>query len=353
MSKMTLEDLRKLREVKTSETSQRVLVCGGSACESSKSDELYRALLDEAEKKGLHDDLQIVKTGCFGFCEKGPIVKVLPDGAFYVIVRPTDAEDIVREHLVKGKTVERLLYKDDSKKGVFNAEDIKFYQKQERIVLRNCGLIDPESINEYIERDGYLALEKALFQLSPEDIVDELKKSGLRGRGGAGFPTGFKWSLSQKIEADQKYIVCNADEGDPGAYMDRATLEGDPHSIIEAMIIAGKCVGSDKGVIYIRAEYPLAIKRLEIAMDQAREKGLLGENILGTDFSFDLEIRLGAGAFVCGEETALLASIEGRRGMPIHNPPSPSAKGLFGKPTVINHAATYANIPVTASNVGD
>ncbi len=248
--------------------------------------------------------------------------------------------------------VERLLYKDDSK-GEFKAEDIKFYQKQQRIVLRNCGLIDPESIDEYIARDGYLGLEKALFELSPSDIIAELNKSGLRGRGGAGFPTGLKWSFSQRIDSDQKYVVCNADEGDPGAYMDRATLEGDPHSVIEAMIIAGKCVGADKGAIYIRAEYPLEISRLEIAMDQAREKGLLGDNILGTDFSFDLEIRLGAGAFVCGEETALLASIEGKRGMPIPKPPFPASKGLFGKPTVINNVETYANIPVILSKGGD
>ena len=330
-----------------------VLVCGGSACESTKGNEIYKSLLHEAENKGVQNDLQIVKTGCFGFCEKGPIVKVLPDEAFYVEVKPEDAKEIISENIIKGRMVDRLLYKDDSKKGEFKAEDIKFYQKQERIVLRNCGLIDPESIDEYIARDGYIGLEKALFELSSEDIIEELKKSGLRGRGGAGFPTGLKWSFSQRIESDQKYVVCNADEGDPGAYMDRATLEGDPHSVIEAMIIAGKCVGADKGAIYIRAEYPLAIKRLEIAMDQAREKGLLGDNILGTDFSFDLEIRLGAGAFVCGEETALLASIEGKRGMPIPKPPFPAAKGLFGKPTVINNVETYANIPVIISKGGD
>ena len=330
-----------------------VLVCGGSACESTKGNEIFKSLLHEAEKKGVQNDLQIVKTGCFGFCEKGPIVKVLPDEAFYVEVKPEDAEEIISENIIKGRMVDRLLYKDDSKKGEFKAEDIKFYQKQERIVLRNCGLIDPESIDEYIARDGYLGLERALFELSGDDIIDELKKSGLRGRGGAGFPTGLKWSFSQRIESDQKYVVCNADEGDPGAYMDRATLEGDPHSVIEAMIIAGKCVGADKGAIYIRAEYPLAIERLEIAMDQAREKGLMGDNILGTDFSFDLEIRLGAGAFVCGEETALLASIEGKRGMPIPKPPFPAAKGLFGKPTVINNVETYANIPVIISKGGD
>ncbi|MDA3809183.1 MAG: NADH-quinone oxidoreductase subunit NuoF [Spirochaetaceae bacterium] len=329
-----------------------VLVCGGSACESAKGNEIYKSLLHEAESQGVHGDLQIVKTGCFGFCEKGPIVKVLPDEAFYVDVKPSDAKEIISENIVKGRMVDRLLYKDDSK-AEFKAEDIKFYQKQERIVLRNCGIIDPENIDEYIARDGYIGLEKALFELSSDDIINELKKSGLRGRGGAGFPTGLKWSFSQRIESDQKYIVCNADEGDPGAYMDRATLEGDPHSVIEAMIIAGKCIGADKGAIYIRAEYPLAIKRLEIAMSQAREKGLMGDNILGTDFSFDLEIRLGAGAFVCGEETALLASIEGERGMPIPKPPFPAAKGLFGKPTVINNVETFANIPVIISKGGD
>ncbi|MBN2658195.1 MAG: NADH-quinone oxidoreductase subunit NuoF [Spirochaetales bacterium] len=329
-----------------------VLVCGGSACESAKGNDIYKSLLHQAEVQGVSNDLQIVKTGCFGFCEKGPIVKVLPDEAFYVEVKPEDAEDIISENIVKGRMVDRLLYKEEGKKE-YKPENIKFYQKQKRIVLRNCGLIDPESIDEYIARDGYLGLEKALFELTPQQILDELKKSGLRGRGGAGFPTGLKWSFTQRIDADQKYVVCNADEGDPGAYMDRATLEGDPHSVIEAMIIAGKCVGADKGAIYIRAEYPLAIKRLEIAMDQARERGLLGDNILGTDFSFDLEIRLGAGAFVCGEETALLASIEGKRGMPIPKPPFPAAKGLFGKPTVINNVETYANIPVIISKGGD
>ncbi|MCP4134882.1 MAG: NADH-quinone oxidoreductase subunit NuoF [bacterium] len=333
-----------------------VLVCGGSACESSKCNEIYKSLLHQAQAQGVDSDLQIVKTGCFGFCEKGPIVKVLPDEAFYVEVKPEDAEEIISENIIKGRMVERLLYREDSekgKKGDFKAEDIKFYQKQLRIVLRNCGLIDPENIDEYIARDGYIGLEKALFELSGEQIVEELKKSGLRGRGGAGFPTWLKWSFTERIESDQKYVVCNADEGDPGAYMDRATLEGDPHSVIEAMIIAGKCVGSDKGVIYIRAEYPLAIKRLEIAMDQARDKGLLGDNILGSDFSFELEIRLGAGAFVCGEETALLASIEGKRGMPIPKPPFPAVKGLFGKPTVINNVESYANVPVILSKGGD
>jgi len=329
-----------------------VLVCGGSACESAKGNDIYKSLLHQAEVQGVSGDLQIVKTGCFGFCEKGPIVKVLPDEAFYVEVKPEDAEEIISENVVKGRMVDRLLYKEEGKKD-YSAENIKFYQKQERIVLRNCGLIDPESIDEYIARDGYMGLEKALFELSSQQILDELNKSGLRGRGGAGFPTGLKWSFTQRIESDQKYVVCNADEGDPGAYMDRATLEGDPHSVIEAMTIAGKCVGANKGAIYIRAEYPLAIKRLEIAMAQARDKGLLGDNILGTDFSFDLEIRLGAGAFVCGEETALLASIEGKRGMPIPKPPFPAVKGLFGKPTVINNVETYANIPVIISKGGD
>jgi NADH:ubiquinone oxidoreductase subunit F (NADH-binding)/(2Fe-2S) ferredoxin len=329
-----------------------ILVCGGSACESTKSNEIYKSLLHQATTQGVEKDLQIIKTGCFGFCEKGPIVKVLPDEAFYVDVKPEDAEEIISENIIKGRLVERILYKEDETKENYQQKDIKFYQKQERIVLRNCGLIDPESIDEYIARDGYVGLEKALFELSSDDILNEIKVSGLRGRGGAGFPTGFKWGFTKQTESDQKYVICNADEGDPGAYMDRATLEGDPHSVIEAMIIAGKCVGADQGVIYIRAEYPLAIERLEIAMTQAREYGLLGDKILDTDFSFQLEIRLGAGAFVCGEETALLASIEGKRGMPIPKPPFPAVKGLFGKPSVINNVETFANIPVIINKGG-
>lgn len=321
------------------------LVCGGTGCEAGKADAIYHSLRSAAELNGIGDDVQIVKTGCFGLCEKGPIVKVLPEEAFYVEVKPEDAEIIVKEHLVKGRIVDSLLYKEKGADKTDMAE-IKFYQKQMRLVLRNCGVIDPENINEYIARNGYVALEKVLFEMSSAEVIDELKTSGLRGRGGAGFPTWLKWKFSADIESDKKYIVCNADEGDPGAYMDRATLEGDPHSILEAMTIAAKTVDSDQGVIYIRAEYPLAIHRLEIALEQAREYGLLGEDILGSGFDFDIEIRLGAGAFVCGEETALQASTEGNRGMPIPKPPFPAVKGLFGKPTVINNVETYANIPL-------
>ena len=321
------------------------LVCGGSGCAAGKADDIYHGLLTAADACGIGNDVQIVKTGCFGLCEKGPIVKVLPEEAFYVEVKPEDAETIVNEHLLKGRVVDSLLYRE---KGADKTDlsEIKFYQKQMRLVLRNCGVIDPEEINEYIARQGYAALEKVLFELTPEEVLEELKVSGLRGRGGAGFPTWLKWKFTADVDSAEKFIVCNADEGDPGAYMDRSTLEGDPHSILEAMTIAAKTVGADHGVIYIRAEYPLAIKRLEIALKQAREFGLLGDDILGSGFSFDIEIRLGAGAFVCGEETALLASTEGNRGMPIPKPPFPAVKGLFDKPTVINNVETYANIPL-------
>ncbi len=332
-----------------------ILVCGGTACESSKADDIYTSLLNAAEAEGVQDEIQIVKTGCFGFCEKGPIVKVLPDEAFYVHVKPEDAEEIIKENIVKGRKVKRLLYAGEEVAGKddFDAEDIGFYQKQYRIVLRNCGFIDPENIDEYIARDGYSAIEKCLFEMKPDDVIEEMKKSGLRGRGGAGFPTWMKWNFSKTVEADQKYVVCNADEGDPGAYMDRSTLEGDPHSVLEAMAICGYAIGADHGVIYIRAEYPLAIERLEIAMKQAREYGLLGKNILGSDFSFDIEIRLGAGAFVCGEETALLRSIEGNRGMPTPKPPFPAVEGLWAKPTVINNVETWANVPMIILKGGD
>ena len=320
-----------------------ILVCAGTACESSKGIALYEALEKELKAQGVDAEAQLVKTGCFGFCEQGPIVKILPDESFYVKVGPEHAQKIVSEHIIKGRKVEELLY-DKDQKG--SADEIDFYQKQQRIVLRNCGVINPEYIDEYIARDGYAALEKVIFDMSAEDVIDELTKSGLRGRGGAGFTTGVKWGFTQRAESDQKYIVCNADEGDPGAYMDRSTAEGDPHSILEAMTIAGKTVGANQGYIYIRAEYPLAIDRLNNAIDQAREYGLLGDNILGSDFSFDIELRLGAGAFVCGEETALLASIEGKRCMPIPRPPFPAVKGLWGKPTVINNVETWANIPM-------
>jgi NADH-quinone oxidoreductase subunit F/NADP-reducing hydrogenase subunit HndC len=323
-----------------------ILVCGGTGCESSHSDEIYKNLIKEAEALGVSHDVQVVKTGCFGFCEKGPIVKVLPSESFYVQVKPEDAHDIIAEQVIKGREVTRLLYRKDKKTETTKLEEIEFYQKQFRIVLRNCGVINPENIDEYIARDGYKALERVLFEMTPEEVIAELKASGLRGRGGAGFPTGMKWEAARKAPGDIKYIVCNADEGDPGAYMDRSTIEGDPHSILEAMVIAGKAVGANFGYIYIRAEYPLAIQRLKIAIAQAKEYGLLGKDILGSGFDFDIEIRLGAGAFVCGEETALLQSIEGKRGMPRPKPPFPAMKGLWGKPTVINNVETLANVPV-------
>ena len=329
-----------------------ILVCGGTGCESSNADLIYKNLQTEAKNFGVEDKVQIVKTGCFGFCEKGPIVKVLPEDSFYVEVKPEDAKDIIAEQIVKGREVQRLLYNKE-KKSIEEVQEIQFYQKQLRIVLRNCGVINPENIEEYIARDGYLALEKALFEMTPEQIVDEIKKSGLRGRGGAGFPTGLKWEAGLKAPGDVKYVVCNADEGDPGAYMDRSTIEGDPHSILEAMTICGKAIGANKGFVYIRAEYPLAIERLKIAMAQARENGLLGKDILGSGFDFDIEIRLGAGAFVCGEETALLRSIEGQRGMPTPKPPFPAQCGLWGKPTVINNVETWANIPVILTKGAD
>jgi NADP-reducing hydrogenase subunit HndC len=330
-----------------------ILVCGGTACESSKADDIFEALVNEAKTQGVADDVQIVKTGCFGFCEQGPIVKILPEDSFYVQIKPEDAQELIAEHVIKGREVKHLLYHKEGSRKHAKVEDIEFYQKQFRIVLRNCGFIDPENIDEYIAREGYAALEKVLFEMSSDDVINELKVSALRGRGGAGFPTWMKWNFTRQATADEKFIVVNADEGDPGAYMDRSTLEGDPHSVLEAMAIAGKTVGANRGFIYIRAEYPLAINRLEIAMAQAREYGLLGKDILGSGFDFDVEIRLGAGAFVCGEETALLASIEGGRGMPIPRPPFPAVKGLWGKPTVINNVETWANIPVIILKGGD
>ena len=330
-----------------------ILICGGTGCESARADEIYKNLIAESELQGVAEEVQIVKTGCFGFCEQGPIVKILPEDSFYVQVKPEDAKELISEHVIKGREVKRLLYNKNESKKHAQIEDIEFYQKQFRIVLRNCGFINPENIDEYIAREGYAALEKVLFEMTPDDIIGELKTAGIRGRGGAGFPTWMKWNFTKQVEGDVKYVVCNADEGDPGAYMDRSTLEGDPHSILEAMTIAGYTCGAQKGFIYIRAEYPLAIKRLEIAMGQAREYGLLGEDILGSGFSFDIEIRLGAGAFVCGEETALLASIEGERGMPRPRPPFPAVKGLWGKPTVINNVETWANIPVIILKGGE
>jgi len=321
--------------------------------ETSRSDQIYQNLIEECKAQGVADEVQVVKTGCFGFCEQGPIVKILPEDSFYVKVAPEDAKELISEHVIKGREVTRLLYDKESSRKHAKVEDIQFYQKQFRIVLRNCGFIDPENIDEYIAREGYQGLERALFEMTGDEIIEELKTAGLRGRGGAGFPTWMKWNFSRQVQNDTKYVVCNADEGDPGAYMDRSTCEGDPHSVLEAMTICGKTIGAHQGFIYIRAEYPLAIHRLEIAMKQAREYGLLGKNILGSGFDFDIEIRLGAGAFVCGEETALLQSIEGKRGMPQPRPPFPAVKGLWGKPTVINNVETWANVPVILTKGGN
>jgi len=330
-----------------------ILTCGGTGCESNKGDEIYRSLIAEAEKLGVKEEVQIVKTGCFGFCERGPIVKVLPEDSFYVDVKPDDAKEIIAEQILKGREVKRLLYKGDGEKKKTTAvEDIEFYQKQLRVVLRNCGVINPESIDEYIAREGYVGLEKVLFDWPVEKLIEEMKISGLRGRGGAGFPTWMKWDLARKAQGSPKYVICNADEGDPGAYMDRSTIEGDPHSVIEGMITAGKAIGSNHGIVYIRAEYPLAVERLKIAMGQAEEYGLLGKNILGSGFDFEIEIRLGAGAFVCGEETALIKSVEGNRGMPVPKPPFPANKGLWQLPTIINNVETFANVPVITARGG-
>ena len=330
-----------------------VLVCGGTACCSGGADKIIEAFANELEAAGLKEKVQVVATGCLGFCEQGPIVKILPQGTFYVQVKAEDVKEIVAEHLVKGRVVQRLCYDPEQAKKLVAEANIPFYQKQYRIVLRNCGVIDPEKIEDYIARDGYKAIEKVLFEMTPEQVVDEMLKSGLRGRGGAGFPTGMKWKFAQQQPKGQKYMVCNADEGDPGAYMDRSTLEGDPHSVLEAMIIAGYAIGATKGFIYIRAEYPLAIHRLQVAIQQATELGLLGKDILGSGFDFEIELRFGAGAFVCGEETALLQSIEGNRGMPRPRPPFPAVKGLWGRPTVINNVETLANIPVIINKGAD
>jgi NADP-reducing hydrogenase subunit HndC len=331
-----------------------ILVCGGTVCTSGFSQDIYKALQSELKAQSLDESVQVIKTGCFGFCAKGPFVKILPSENIYTQVTPNDVKEIVSEDIIKGKPVDRILYdpKTDADKGKNGKELQEHYQKQFRIVLRNCGIINPDSIAEYIARDGYSALQKVIFKMTPEDVIGELKKSGLRGRGGAGYPTWMKWDFTRKYESDIKYIVCNADEGDPGAYMDRSTLEGDPHSVLEAMTIAGKTVGAQKGYIYIRAEYPLAIKRLEKAIQQSMEHGLLGDNILNSGYSFSIELRYGAGAFVCGEETALLASIEGNRGMPRPRPPFPAVKGLWGKPTVINNVETLANIPMVIHKGG-
>lgn len=324
-----------------------VLVCGGTGCTSSGSADIIKRFETELAENGLDKEVQVVRTGCFGLCEAGPIIIVYPEGAFYSRVKLEDVAEIVEEHLLKGRIVERLLHKEEEEEEVSTTlDDIEFYKKQERVALRNCGVIDPEKIDEYIAFDGYTALGKCLKEYTPQQVIDIIKESGLRGRGGGGFPTGLKWQFGANAKGDQKYIICNADEGDPGAFMDRSVLEGDPHSVIEAMAIAGYSIGANQGYVYIRAEYPIAVKRLQIAIDQAREYGLLGKNIFDSGFDFDIEIRLGAGAFVCGEETALMASIEGKRGEPRPKPPFPANKGLFGKPTVINNVETFANIPV-------
>ena len=323
-----------------------VLICAGTGCTSSDSRLLRQNMYEEIIKRGLENEVKVIETGCFGFCNMGPIMVIYPEGTFYCQVRPQDAAQIVEEHLIKGRPVERLLYKHEKNTvDTVEMEDIEFFKHQKRIALENCGKIDPENIEEYIANDGYFALAKVVKEMTPEQVIEEIKKSGLRGRGGAGFPTGVKWSFAAPVQADQKYVVCNADEGDPGAFMDRSVLEGDPHSVLEAMAIAGYAIGATKGFIYVRAEYPIAVERLHIAIKQAREYGLLGKDIFGSGFDFDIDIRLGAGAFVCGEETALLASTEGRRGEPRPRPPFPAVKGLFGKPTVINNVETLANIP--------
>ena len=350
----TIEEIEKIRNKKRQELELRVntkadtrekhiLVCRGTGCTSSKSPKIieeFKRLLEEKNIK----NVRVIQTGCFGLCAKGPIVIIRPEETFYAHVKPEDCEEIINTHICEGKRVERLLCKDIDGSIVNKLDELNFYKKQKRIALKNCGIIDPENIDEYIAFDGYKALEKVLTKLNPDEVIDIISKSGLRGRGGAGFPTGKKWSFAKAEKNEQKYIVCNADEGDPGAFMDRSILEGDPHCVLEAMAIAGFAIGANQGYIYVRAEYPIAVERLKVAIKQAREYGLLGDNILGTGFKFDIDIRLGAGAFVCGEETALLESIEGRRGQPRVKPPYPASHGLFGKPTVINNVETLANI---------
>lgn len=323
-----------------------VLVCTGTGCTSSDSRLVKSGLEKELNDRGLEKEIKVVETGCFGFCNMGPIIVVYPEGTFYCQVKPEDVKEIVEEHFVKGRVVQRLLYHEPDKDvNTKEFEEIEFFKHQKRIALSNCGVINPEKIEEYIARDGYFALAKVISEMKPIDVIEKIKKSGLRGRGGGGFPTGTKWEFAYKSEGDKKYVVCNADEGDPGAFMDRSVLEGDPHAVLEAMAIAGYAIGSDQGYIYVRAEYPIAVQRLELAIEQARQIGLLGENIFGRGFNFDIDIRLGAGAFVCGEETALLASIEGKRGEPRPRPPFPAVSGLWGKPTIINNVETFANVP--------
>lgn len=323
-----------------------VLVCGGTGCTSAGSENLVKAFEEELIKAALEKEIKVIKTGCFGLCALGPVVLVYPEGAFYSMVTADDVPEIVSEHLLKGRIVKRLLYTEyDDSDTLKSLSETDFFKKQKRIALVNCGVINPEDIREYIAYDGYQALAKALTEMKPEDVIEELKASGLRGRGGGGFPTGRKWGFAKEAPGEQKYVCCNADEGDPGAFMDRSILEGDPHCLIEAMAIAGYTIGANQGYVYVRAEYPIAVKRLQIAIDQAHEYGLLGKNILGTGFDFDLELRLGAGAFVCGEETSLITSIEGHRGEPRPRPPYPAVKGLFGQPTILNNVETFANVP--------
>ncbi|MGN0448679.1 MAG: NADH-quinone oxidoreductase subunit NuoF [Acutalibacteraceae bacterium] len=331
-----------------------VLVCGGTGCTSSNSQKIIETLEEEIKAKGLQDEVKVIRTGCFGLCALGPIMIVYPEGCFYSEVKVEDVPEIVEEHLLKGRMVQRLLYEETvTPTEIKGLNDTDFYKKQHRVALRNCGVINPEDINEYIAYDGYQALAKCLTELKPEDVIQIIKDSGLRGRGGGGFPTGLKWSFCAANSADQKYVVCNADEGDPGAFMDRSVLEGDPHCIIEAMAICGYAVGATEGYIYVRAEYPIAVARLQIAINQAKEMGLLGKDIFGSGFDFDLHVKLGAGAFVCGEETALMTSIEGNRGEPRPRPPFPAVKGLFGKPTVENNVETFANVPTIIRNGSD
>ena len=350
----SLKQINEIRENKRKELDLRIntkadtrekhiLVCHGTGCTSSKSPEILNKFKEILKEKQI-DNVRVIKTGCFGLCAKGPIVIIRPEDTFYAMVTPEDCEEIIQTHIVEGNKVERLLAKDIDGTIVNSLDELNFYKKQKRIALKNCGVINPEEIDEYIAFDGYSALEKVLTQMSPDEVIEVIKNSGLRGRGGAGFPTGKKWELTKNVEGKQKYVVCNADEGDPGAFMDRSILEGDPHSVLEAMAIAAYCIGANKGFIYVRAEYPIAVDRLKTAIKQARDYGILGNNIFETDFNFDIEIRLGAGAFVCGEETALLESIEGKRGQPRVKPPYPAEHGLWGKPTLINNVETYANI---------
>ena len=350
----TLEEINKIRAEKRKELDLRkntaadtrekhILVCQGTGCTSSKSPEILENFKRIIKEKNIQN-VRVIKTGCFGLCAKGPIVIIRPEDTFYAMVTPEDCKEIIESHIQNGKIVDRLLCRDIDGTKVQRLDDLNFYKKQKRIALKNCGVINPEDIDEYIAFDGYRALPRVLFEMDQDEVIDIITKSGLRGRGGAGFPTGKKWKSAKEAEGDVKYVVCNADEGDPGAFMDRSILEGDPHAILEAMEIAGFAIGAQKGFIYVRAEYPIAVQRLKIAIGQARDYGILGENIFGTDFSFDIEIRLGAGAFVCGEETALLESIEGKRGQPRVKPPYPATSGLWGKPTLINNVETYANI---------